>query len=107
MDEKVILVGKYTCQAVANPGLNVSPYCTSHECGANTDATLGIKKLASLHRSKSLCPHISCIATHLTDVALVVNERQSSDDDNNDDDDIIKELVICKVDEITKKNPNW
>ena len=74
-------VGKFS----VNPGPNVSPYCTSHECGANTDATLGIKKLASLHRSKSLCPHIPCIAAHLTDVALVMNEPQSAGDDNDDD----------------------
>ena len=50
---------------------------------------------------------VPCIAAHLTDVALVVNEHQSSDDDNNDDDDITKELVICKLDEINKKFPNW
>ena len=44
-----------------------------------------VSKSLPLCIGRNHCPHISCIATHLTDVALVVNERQSAGDDNDDD----------------------
>lgn len=58
-----------------------------------TGVTQSIIKLTSLHKAKSLCPHLACDADNPKTVVAVAQDRSPEPDGNYEDDEIMNDLV--------------